>query len=215
MIWFHGTPDGRQIRTAGRFEERFETRRVVKDPEGLSAARLEAENPTLSARESADRMSKLDAFYDFVRIPVPVFLSASRATASTYADDRRALDFQNAEPAVFRVLSECEPAVMIDAGGETFRGLRWGQVEAGLRRAGLPADDVKRTLTQALGRDADARIRVADLGAALWLHGVNLVDVRNVVDTHTGKGQPDVVRMVFDAGSLRLPDLETEDSPNP
>lgn len=215
MIWFHGTPDGRQLKKTGRFEERFETRRMINDFESLSAARLEAADPSLSTRESAERMRKLDAFYDFVRIPVPVFLSASRATALTYADDKRALDFQNAEPAVFRVLSEGAASVVIDAGGETFRGLRWGQIESGLRQAGLPADDVKRTLTQAMGRDAEARIRVADLGAALWLHGVNLVDVRNVVDTHTGKGKPDVVRMVFDAGSLRLPDLETEDTPSP
>ena len=203
MPWYHGTPDVREVRAAG-FVPRHEPVRLVCDAQALAAARRHCQEDGIDAVESHRRMSALEEHFEHVSVPVPVFLAASRTTAATYANDRRAFDYQNAEPAVLEIEIEAEAELTIDAGRQTFRGLTWVRIAAGLREAGRDPEDVASTLKKRMQRDLDGRIRVAELGAALHLCGFRVVDVRNVVDTHEGKGHPDTVRMVFDPSLLRI-----------
>lgn len=212
MDWYHGTPDVRGVRERGGFETRREGRRLVRDAAGLADARAASREPGLSAIESYRKMAELDAFFEHKDIPIPVFLAARRTTAATYADPRRALDYQAAEEAVLTVVSEAKADVTIDAGGASFHDLRWVSVEAGVQAAGTDPQTVRNAFA-ALDRSTEGRIRVADLGAALWLCGFGVVDVRNVVDTHTGKGRPDTVRMVFEPETLRIPAFAAEPAP--
>ena len=207
MPWFHGTPDVRALRESGGFTPRSENRRIVSDLPGLRAAKEHASEPGISDAEAMRRLGALDRFFSYEPVPVPVFLSACRDTAATYADDRRAWDYQNADPAVLEVGINAEADLVIDAGRETFRGLRWPPIEAGLRKAGADPEDVRSLLEDRLQKPADGPIRVSDLGAALHLAGFAVVEVRNVIDTHTGRGKPDTVRMVFDMSLLEVPAL--------
>lgn len=205
MIWYHGTPDVRSLREIGAFEPRTEARRLIKDPAALAEARAFAAEPGLSIVDSARRLDMLSVHFKDVQIPVPVFFSARRDTAASYAVDQRALDYQNAEPAVIIAEISADADVTINAGRETFRGLRWDRIETGLLASGYDPQTVKDALNTQLGRSSEGRIRVSDLGAALWLCGVGVVDVVNVIDTHTGVGKPDTVRMVFDPEMISIP----------
>ncbi|MCE6958837.1 hypothetical protein LAZ40_07215 [Cereibacter sphaeroides] len=205
MPWFHGTPDVRALRDHG-FRLRSEPVRAVRNMEALRAARRHASEEGISDLEAFRRMDAISAHFEDIEIPVPVFLAASRATAASYANDHRAFDYQNAEPAVLEVEVDGEPDLVIDAGGATFRGLAWARIEAGIHEIGRDPREVGEILENRLQRDITERIRVSDLGRALHLCGYRVVEVRNVVDTHDGKGHPDTVRMVFDPDLLRLSD---------
>ena len=203
MSWYHGTPDVRPLRTSG-FTARTEPVRCVRDMAALRAARTHANEPGISALEGHRRLSALEEQFEFVPVPVPVFLSRMRDTAATYANDQRAFDYQGAEPAVLEIEGVPEAEITIDAGGETFRGLAWDRIAAGLTSAGDDPDRVARVLEDRLEVSIAGRIRVAKLGAALHLCGYGVVDVVNVVDTHEGRGRPDTVRMVFDPEGLSI-----------
>lgn len=203
MPWYHGTPDVRPFLEAG-FTARTEPVRCVRDPEALRAARAHADEPGISALEAHRRLTALEGEFEHARVPVPVFLSRKRATAESYANDQRAFDYQNAEPAVLEIEGVPEAEIRIDAEGETFRGLRWDRIAAGVREAGGDPEALARVLEDRLEVSIAGRIRVARLGAALHMVGYRVVDVLNVVDTHDGRGRPDTVRMVFEPEELRI-----------
>jgi len=203
MPWYHGTPDIRPLRTGG-FTSRTEPVRCVRDRAALAAARAHANEEGISALEGHRRLTALEAQFEFVPVPVPVFLSRTSGTAQSYANDQRALDYQGAEPAVLEIEQVPEVELTIDAGGETFRGLSWDRVATGVRDAGGDPEALARTLEDRLEVSISGRIRVSKLGAALHLSGYRVVDVVNVVDTHDGRGRPDTVRMVFEPEGLRI-----------
>lgn len=207
-VWYHGTPDVRELRGAGAFFRRHEPRRIVPDPAAFRIAKERAREDGISALEAMERHRALEACFEFQRLPVPVFLAARRETASSYADDRRAFDYQNAEPATLEVEMDMDRAdITIDAGGGSFRDLGLERIMEQLKAADGPVspEAFRSALMDRLQCASENRIRVADLGAALWLCGARIVDVRNVRDTHDGKGRADTVRMVFDPELLRIP----------
>lgn len=212
MPWYHGTPDVRPLRENG-FSARTEPVRCVRDRAALQAARAHANEEGISALEGHRRLSALEDQFELVPVPVPVFLSRTRATAETYANDRRAFDYQGAEPAVLEIDRVPEAEVTIDAAGETFRGLAWDRIAAGVREAGGDPEALARTFEDRLEVSIAGRIRVAKLGAALHMAGYRVVDVLNVVDTHDGQGRPDTVRMVFAPEGLRI--READPLPEP
>jgi hypothetical protein len=176
----------------------------VQDRAALAAARAHANEEGISALEGHRRLTALEAQFEFVPVPVPVFLSRTRGTASSYANDQRAFDYQGAEPAVLEIEQVPAAELTIDAAGETFRGLSWVGIAAGVRDAGGDPEALARTLEDRLEVSIAGRIRVAKLGAALHMAGYRVVDVVNVVDTHDGRGRPDTVRMVFEPEGLRI-----------
>lgn len=212
MRWFHGTPDAREVKAREGFEARFEKRRLIRDPERLPEARQQAAELGLSREEEARRMSALAACFENVDVRVPVFASARRDTAASYADDRRAFDYQNAEPAVFEIDVDLPVDLVIDAEGGTFRDVKWENVQRALLAIGHDPEDVRSVLTGKMGKSVEDRLRVSDLGTLLWMSGFETIEVRNVIDTHTGKGRPDTVLMCFRPEELRIPELDTSPS---
>ena len=102
MPWYHGTPDVRPLRESG-FTARTEPVRCVRDRAALEAARAHTNEAGISALEGHRRLSALEDQFELVTVPVPVFLSRTRVTAESYANDQRAFDYQGAEPAVLEI----------------------------------------------------------------------------------------------------------------
>jgi hypothetical protein len=161
LPFFHGTPDGREVRAAGKF--------------------------------SADK---------------PVFLSDSRAVASTYADDTRAFDYQNAVPEVFTAKTSPEKVLDINAGGADFRGIDAETVRQALSRAGVSDGDSADAFLQVRVRD-DGKIRTDDLVKIVKKLGFDAADVANVRDTYNNaaKSRPSTVRMMMNPGQIAVDGL--------
>lgn len=107
------------------------------------------------------------------------FFAKSRRTASTYADDRRAFDYQGAEPGVIPVYLRPGKQLVVDWKGRPYRGTRDRE-----------SFNVRETID-----DAKAR-------------GYDSVLFKNIVDDYYGRGPPDDVVVMFNPDDVRSVDAE-------
>lgn len=126
----------------------------------------------------------------------PFFFTDSRQVAATYADDTRAWDYQNAEPAVLEARLNISNPLRVDARGADFKGIDLAAV-----RNAIP-DGVKRDRFDAFLRRAselreDGRIATDTLVSISRRLGFDGIEVRNVRDTYTGKGPAATVVAAF------------------
>jgi hypothetical protein len=105
------------------------------------------------------------------------FFSEDRHTASTYADDKRAFDYQNAEPETIPVYLRMKNPKVIEWNGRPFRGREKDGSGYAIR------DYIDQARTE--GHDG--------------------VIIKNVIDTYDGKGKPTNIRAVFDPSNIRSP----------
>ena len=104
-----------------------------------------------------------------------VFFFSDRKTAGTYADDRRAFDYQNAEPQTIPVYLKPGKQKVIDWGGKQFRG-----------------------------RDKDGNgFAMRDHIDQARAEGYDSVLIRNVRDTYDAKGTPSTVVALFNPSAIR------------
>ena len=136
----------------------------------------------------------------------PVFLSDNPSVARTYADPRRAWDYQGAEPDVFTAMTSPQRIIDINAGGSDFRGISADAVTRGLLDAGIPSDDVATLIANAAARRSDNRISTNDLADMLQGLGFDAADIANVRDTYnaTAKAPKSTVRMMFDPAQIDI-----------
>lgn len=103
------------------------------------------------------------------------FFADDPKVARTYADDRRAFDYQNAEPEVIPVHLKMENPAVIDWRGRKFRG----------REKNDEGYDIHDIINQARSAGNDSFI------------------INNVIDTYNATGKPSTIRGVFDPTRIR------------
>ena len=98
-VWYHGTPDVRELEKQGGFTQRHINIEYVDDVEGWKRI----QNELRQARELGDDkeyhklLDKVGDFRKNAQIRKPVFLTDIYSVAKTYADPQRAFDYQGAE----------------------------------------------------------------------------------------------------------------------
>ena len=103
------------------------------------------------------------------------FFAEDRKTASTYADDRRAFDYQNATAETIPVYLRMQNPKVIQWNGRPFRG-----------------------------REKDGSgFAIRDYIDQARAEGHDGVIIRNVIDTYDGKGKPSTIRAVFNPANIR------------
>ena len=196
---YHGTPDARDVLDSGGFS-----------PRNMSAARIsdlqawdELSSKMAGVDHGSDEYFKLlderSALRPSTSYRKPLFMTPERSMAATYADDTRAFDYQNAEPAVLGVSASPQNILDVSAGGSDFRGISKNAVETGLRNAGVPQESIDDAMKRFIfaARD-DGKISTDDLSVIAQELGFDAVDVSNVKDAYMGGGLAGRVRMVFD-----------------
>ena len=122
---YHGTPDSRQLRAVPVFDR---TRSVTLVKDAAVAADLqqqlneEGDKPDHPTKRYFDLLKQVEANRYTEKQPVPVFFADERRVSATYADARRAFDYQGAEPAVLPFYLQLKNPMVIDAGG-----VGWGK----------------------------------------------------------------------------------------
>lgn len=138
------------------------------------------------------------------------FFSDDFKTANTYADDRRAFDYQNADPEVIRAFIRSESPFVVDAKGARFR-----YIESDLVRDAIVANVPD-------GPKRDNMLRAIDVGDGNWTTdqlvdfsnrwGFDGIEVRNVVDDYNGKGKPSTVKVATNPANIRAVDAAFDPS---
>lgn len=206
-VWYHGTPDVREIEKEGGFTQRFINIEYVEDIDEWNKAQEELE----AAQEVGDG----DRYFEIIdeignlrksaKIRKPVFLSNVYSVAKTYSTDKPVFDYQNAEEKVLKVKTKGGKGVKINAPGQRFRFINIEPVRRGFISAGVDPDNLDAIIAQLnFAQGTKSGIRTDDIAAiGDWL-GFDYIDVVGVLDSYHGGSTKSTVRMVFDPSHIEI-----------
>lgn len=142
----------------------------------------------------------------------PYFFTDNSRVASSYADDRRAFDYQNAEPEVIQAyVKDGGNDLVIDAKGAQFRGIKIEDLLEAFPD-GPAKDNLKLKLSRSPEFVRDGVVSTDNIGALAKQFGKSGVVIRNVRDSYSGEGPKSTVRMVFGANNIRRPTAKFDPS---
>lgn len=205
-VWYHGTPDVREIEKSGGFTDKFLNIDYVDDIDGWNnfQSQLKTARESGNENEYFELLSKADGFRKNAKIRKPIFLTDVYSVAKTYAD-KTPFDYQNAIDKVLRVSVKDGKGVVVSAPGSRFRFIDIEPVKRGFISAGVDPvelDLIIRKLNYALG--VEKGIRTDDIAAiGDWL-GFDYIDVVGVLDSYEGGKTRSTVRMVFNPSDIKI-----------
>tara|TARA_R110001592_G_scaffold336841_1_gene622595 strand:+ start:351 stop:1517 length:1167 start_codon:yes stop_codon:yes gene_type:complete len=206
-VWYHGTPDVRELQQDGGFTQRHIDIEYVEDIDKWNNTQ-EALRLARESNNDKEYSSLLDSIKDLRKkasIRKPIFLTDIHSVAKTYADPQRAFDYQNSVEKVLKVSTKGNKGVTIIAPGSRFRFIDIKNVKQGFINAGVSEerfDSIAAQLNYALG--VEKGIKTNSIAAmADWL-GFDYVDVVGVLDSYHGGSTKSTVRMVFDPNNISI-----------
>ena len=205
--WYHGTPDAREIEKEGGFTHKTMTVDYVTDPNGFKELQINMKN----ARESGDMdlyhnlLNKVDDYKKDFTYKKPLFLSDKYSVAKTYADPKRAFDYQNAVEKTYEVDVNCNKIVKIVAMGDRFRFIPINKVKQGFINSGVSEEEIDRLISMFNYYISDNKGIKTDVIAAIgnWLD-FDCIDVIGVLDSYHGGTVKSTVRMVLDPTIVKI-----------
>lgn len=199
--WFHGTPDARDIQKIGGFTERTKEVDYIEDLEGYQDAIQKLRN----TEDKTDLFKQVADYKKKYKYRTPLFLTDKFAVAKTYADPKRAFDYQNAQEKVYEVEVTCNKIVQIDATGDRFRFIPIDKVKSGFINAGVSQDQIDKLIAMFNYYIEDNKGIQTDVIAAIgnWLD-FDCIDVIGVLDSYQGGKTKSTVRMVLDPTKVKI-----------
>ena len=202
--WYHGTPE---IQKLGKeFENRTQSIDYLTDPEKWIQVQQKLEEVDWASDEYFELLDIASSLRAYKKVRSPVFLSNKHEVANTYADDRRAFDYQSAVPGVTTVQVGKGKTLTINGAGQDFRGITVDSVRDGLRKTGIDDATIEHTLAQFTHqiRGDGGTLSTHALAAVVDELGFDIIDVLRIKDTYMGGGPPATVRMVMDPSLIRI-----------
>lgn len=204
--WYHGSPDAREIEKVGGFSDRTMTVDYVTDPKGFA----ELTKSMQMARDSGDDdlyfklLDEVGSFKKDFTYKTPLFLTDVHSVAKTYADPKRAFDYQSAEEKIYEVDVTCNKVVKIVATGERFRFIPVDMVKRGFINSGVPEEEIS-NLIEMFNYYVQNKGIKTDVIAAIgnWL-GFDCIDVIGVLDSYHGGTVKSTVRMVLNPTNVNI-----------
>lgn len=204
--WYHGTPDAREVEKVGGFTHRTMSVDYVTDVDGLRAL----QDKMNDARQNDETeyfklLNQVDNYKKRFTYKKPLFLSDVYSVAKTYANPRRALDYQGAEEKVYEVDVNCNKIAKIVAIGDRFRFISIDKVKRGFINSGVSEDEIDNLIAQFNYYVSNKNGIQTDVIAAIgnWLE-FDCIDVVGVLDSHEGGNTKSTVRMVLDPTTVRI-----------
>lgn len=155
---------------------------------------------------------------EFEEVLKATYLSPDRSLASTYADPRRAWDYQGAEPEVMALRMSEGNLLEVNAGGKKFNEVPLNKVRDQIPEGKRGEFDAIVSTYADPTLSEQGKIRTGDLEIAANKLGYDGFRIKNVIDTYSGKGRPSEIVAVFDPARIRSPeaafDPDQVDSPN-
>lgn len=205
--WYHGTPDAREVEENGGFTNRTKTISYVTDPKELEQHQ-EKMNLAIKNGDMDTYHKLLNMTYDFKKdftYKKPIFLSDKHSIAKTYADPKRAFDYQNALEKVFEVAVDCDKIAKIVATGDRFRFISIDKVRQGFINSGVSSEEIDKLISMFNYYISDNKGIQTDVIAAIGNYlGFDCIDVIGVLDSYHGGTVRSTVRMVLNPSNVRI-----------
>lgn len=202
-IWYHGTPEFNKF---NGFENRTYKQLVITDPDKWEELGKKMQAVEHGSPEFHEYLSQRTDLQRHDSVPSPIFFSKNRNIAATYADARRAFDYQEAVPRVIAAHIDDVNPLVVNFHGRNFRGALVKDTINALKRAGhddKEIHDVFRSIAGLIRGDGD-KISTNMLFYIAWKLGHPIVDAVNVRDSYNGGGSPTTVRIVGDPSLIHV-----------
>lgn len=205
-IWYHGTPDAREVNQNGSFSPRIGTTHYITDPDKWE--RLQQEMMVARTTDKKLYFKLLDQAGDLskqIKYKKPIFFTANRSVANTYTDPHRAFDYQNSEPRLLQVeINSNGKILQVSGHGERFSGIRVDAVRNGLNNVGISDEEFNKYLRMFPNDVRNGKMKTDTLGIIAQFMGFDIVDVLGVMDSYHGGNIKSTVRMVFDPSRVKI-----------
>lgn len=206
-IWYHGTPDVRELEKEGSFGERTTSVEYIKNIEQYESIMDQLTQLKTSGDENGYHklLDTIPSIKDRFSFRTPIFLTNDYGVAKTYADPHRSFDYQNAVEKVLKVESEAGRNIRIIATGDRFRFIPLDMVRNGFVNGGISGEDFDKAVSMVNFALRDKTKIKTDMVASIgeWFK-VDTIDFIGVLDSYNGGTVKSTVRMVFDPKSIRI-----------
>lgn len=205
--WYHGTPDVSELEKEGGFTQKYLNINYVEDIDIWNKKQEELKKARENGNDS-EYFKLLDSVSDLIKtekIRKPIFLTNDYLTAKTYADPKRAFDYQNAKEKVVKVKLKNKNTVTINAYGDRFRFIDVDKVKKGFLNAGVDYKTLDTIINQ-LNYNVNLKKGITTNNIAAigdWL-GFDYIDIVGVLDSYHGGAIKSTVRMVFDPNNIEI-----------
>lgn len=202
--WYHGSPEIQKL--GDDFEQRSHSIDYLTDPMKWMQIQQKLDQVEWGGDEYMNLLDAAGALRAYKTVRSPVFMSDKHSVANTYADDRRAFDYQAAVPGIATVEVADGKTLTINGAGQDFRGITTDSVRDGLRKAGIDDARIEYTLAQFIHqiRGDGGTLSTHSLAAIVDELGFDIIDITRIKDNYMGKGPPATVRMVMDPSLIRI-----------
>jgi hypothetical protein len=205
-VWYHGTPDVRELEKEGGFGERTTSVDYIEniDVYNQLVDKLDQYRGKDDARyhEVLNQIPKLKQQFKF---RTPIFLTNDYSVAKSYADPNRSMDYQNSVEKVIKVVSQDGLNVKIASHGQKFRFIELNNVRAGFINAGVSPEEFDRVVSMFnfMLRDK-TKIKTDMIGSIGEWFNIDTIDVIGVLDSYSGGNTKSTVRMAFNPQMLKI-----------
>jgi hypothetical protein len=207
-IWYHGTPDVRELKRSGSFLPKTDNTEYVSDPQKwneLQAAMQVVRQKYGTNDQYFNLLNQAAELRKPMTYKKPIYFTANRAVANTYADPKRAFDYQGSIPTVLQVeINDNGKILKVPAHGERFRMINADIVKDALRNNGISEEEINKHFSMFLNDVHNNRMSAETIGIIAQLLGFDIVDVLGVLDSYHGGSTKSTVRMVFDPQRIKI-----------
>jgi GH24 family phage-related lysozyme (muramidase) len=206
-IWYHGTPDVRNLENEGGFTKKYIDISFVDDIKAWK----EKQEILKSTREKGNEdvyfktLDTVGELKKYTKIRKPIFLTDVYSVAKTYADPHRAFNYQEAVEKVLKVKVKEGKGVTIIAPNSRFRFIDIEKVKNGFINSGVNKNELEEIIEKInYAEGVDSGIRTDSIAAiGEWL-GFDYIDVVGVLDSYRGGNTKSTVRMVFNPNDITI-----------
>lgn len=204
--WFHGTYDSREIEKEGGFTNKTIRVEYVNNPKALDKLQEKMNKAKISGDEELyfSLLNKVSNFKDYYSYNKPLFITDKYSVAKTYADAKRAFDYQNAIEKVYEVDVDCDKIVKIIAIGDRFSYISLDKVKNGFINAGISEERIDELISMFNYYYNDKGIKTDVIGAIGNILNFDCIDVIGVLDSYHGGTIKSTVRMVLDPSKVKI-----------
>lgn len=163
------------------------------------------------ARENGDRdeyFKLLNTVVNFEKKFIytkPIFLTDKYSVAKTYADPKRAFDYQNALEKVYSVDVIYNNKANIVATGDRFSFMSIDKVKNGFINSGISEEEINNLISMFNYYVSNNKGIKTDVIAAIGNYlGFDCIDVIGVLDSYNGGSVKSTVRMVLNPSNIKL-----------
>ena len=201
-VFYHGTPDSREISKQAGFSKKTKTINYIEDIDRYKELQKQFKSKDYDIGQVSKEIESLEKKHTFRS---PIFLTDKISVARTYSK-KPAWDSQNSIPKVYKVKTSPSKILTLDIKGKRFEFLDVGLVASAFKSAGEDTNTFYNLLQKyeyyqldnIEGVPTDSLVAIADE------LGFDCIDVLNAEDSYNVGNKLSTIRIILEPNDIKI-----------